>query len=223
MYQATVLFDFDSTIIQGESFELMLMPKLKHIPKVLAKIEQITAMGMAGEIIFSESVKKRFDLAAPSLADIERFVDNALPSIISDGFKTLFTMLKASNIDIWIISGGLGRVIQPFANYLGIKNEKVIALEGCWDSEGNFVEIIKTPALLSKVDAAKDYQAKWLNPVIIVGDGYTDYQLKEASIADYFICYTEHVQRDQVISLADKSISSAKALEKLILEKSTAL
>ena len=35
--------------------------------------------------------------------------------------------------------------------------------------------------------------------VIVVGDGYTDYQLFEAGLADKFIAYTEHVERASIM------------------------
>ena len=110
------------------------------------KIEQITKLGMSGEITFSESVKKRFELASPSLGDIDKFINDAMPSSISSGFKALFTVLNSFNIDIWIISGGLKKVIQPFAAYLGVEKEKIIALEGRWDSQGDFIEVICSQA-----------------------------------------------------------------------------
>ncbi|MCF6764748.1 HAD-IB family phosphatase [Thiotrichales bacterium 19S3-7] len=219
MVRATILFDFDSTIIKGESFELMLTEKLTQSPEVLAQITQLTKMGMAGEIPFADSVKRRFGLVSPSLKDIDCFIDVALPGIITKGFQTLFKKLFALNIDIWIVSGGLKKLILPFASYLAIEPEKVIALDGIWDEQGNFIEVIKNTSLISKIEATKPYQNKWQTPVIIVGDGYTDYQLKQSKIANYFICYTEHVQRDEVIALADIAVSSASELEREILNK----
>lgn len=216
MFKGTILFDFDSTVIKGESFELILKPKLKNNPKLLEKIEEITIEGMSGRLSFYQSVQARFALASPSIFDIEHFVSNSLPKIITDGFFELFKKLKRNGYDLWIISGGLKRVIEPFADYLGI-GANVIALEADWNQKGEFIKLKQTPSLQSKVlavDALKDQLTK---PVIIVGDGYTDYELKASNIAEYFIYYSEHIKRETVIKYADVCAASALDLDKMII------
>ena len=39
--------------------------------------------------------------------------------------------------------------------------------------------------------------------IIIVGDGYTDYEIKKFNVAKYFLAYTAHVKRDNVVKNAD--------------------
>ena len=41
------------------------------------------------------------------------------------------------------------------------------------------------------------------NDIIVIGDGYTDYEIKKYGLAKYFIAYTNHVSRDNVIKNAD--------------------
>ena len=41
------------------------------------------------------------------------------------------------------------------------------------------------------------------NDIIIVGDGYTDYEIKKFNVAKYFLAYTAHVKRDNVVKNAD--------------------
>ena len=39
--------------------------------------------------------------------------------------------------------------------------------------------------------------------VIVIGDGWTDYQIKESGLADYFIAYIESISRKAVIKKGD--------------------
>ncbi|MCF6767237.1 HAD-IB family phosphatase [Thiotrichales bacterium 19S11-10] len=217
MTKATVLFDFDSTVIKGESFEMMLSQKLKQQPGLLDKITDITNLGMTGKIPFRQSINERFQLAKPTLSDIESFKLEALPNFITKGFKHLCQSLKETQVDLWIVSGGLKKVIEPFAEYLGIDINHIIAIEAVWDMQGEFIKLIESAALDSKVKAAQGYANQWTKPTIIIGDGYTDYQLKEANIADYFLYYNEHVKRDEIMKLADFSANNANDLYKKII------
>ena len=52
-----------------------------------------------------------------------------------------------------------------------------------------------------KVELVKSLNLK--NDIIIVGDGYTDYEIKKFNVAKYFLVYIAHVKRDNVIKNAD--------------------
>ena len=43
---------------------------------------------------------------------------------------------------------------------------------------------------------------------IVIGDGYTDYEIKKYGYADIFIAYTQHVNRIKVSNLADYKSNS---------------
>ena len=43
---------------------------------------------------------------------------------------------------------------------------------------------------------------------IVIGDGYTDYEIKKHGYADIFIAYTEHIDRSNVSSLANYKSNS---------------
>ena len=44
--------------------------------------------------------------------------------------------------------------------------------------------------------------------IVVIGDGYTDYEIKKYGYADIFIAYTEHVNRINVSNLADYKSNS---------------
>ena len=41
------------------------------------------------------------------------------------------------------------------------------------------------------------------NDIIVVGDGYTDYEIKKFNEAKYFLAYAAHVKRNNVIENSD--------------------
>ena len=61
-----------------------------------------------------------------------------------------------------------------------------------------------------KVKQLKKLELK--GKIIVIGDGYTDYRMKEKGGADLFIAFTENIKREKVIAVADKSISNFKEL-----------
>lgn len=199
-----VLFDFDSTLIKEESLELILAPLLQDNKNKLLEIEKITNLGMQGSIGFRESLESRLAIASPTKDSIQDFIDAHCPSILTDGMQSLIDELHKNGTNVWIFSGGLADSIRPFADVLNIPRENVFAVEVNWNPKGSFKSLDNTNgACDSKLIAFENVKSLFSGEVIAVGDGYTDYKLKEGGYADKFIAYTEHVQRDNVIQKAE--------------------
>ena len=54
---------------------------------------------------------------------------------------------------------------------------------------------------LAKIEAVKTLELNDI--VIVIGDGYTDYEIKKYGHASIFIAYIEHVNRENVTKFAD--------------------
>lgn len=192
MNKPTLIFDFDSTLVNIETLEVVL--KNNCNASELKEIESLTIAGMEGSMPFSESLQKRLAIAKPTLKQLTSFVNEADTVLTDHALETLNELHK--DFDIWIISGGFRELIHPFAKYLGIKENQVLAVSALWSQDGSFQSLDSSnPFCDGKVQGAKAYQAQWTAPVTIVGDGATDYALFEQGIADQFIAYTEHAQR----------------------------
>ena len=214
MSNGTVIFDFDSTVIQIESLEEILAQKLSHSPNKMIKIKALTDQGMNGEINFHQSISKRLEIAAPDLPDLQAFYNNHGCKILTNGIPKLINWLQHNQITIYIISGGLYESIIPFANVLNIPEENVYAVKLHWTAEGKYIGINQQdPFSHSKVSGATTIASQWQKPVIIVGDGYTDYQLFSAGLTNHFIAYTEHQKRDKVIQLAQYKADNISILK----------
>ena len=169
-----IIFDFDSTVIKGESLEILLEPLLTANPEKLVEIEKITNMGMAGELDFKTSLQRRLAIAQPTKQAIDDFVATNCPSVFTDGMVELIAKLHREGHNVWIFSGGLADSIRPFAKYLNIPSENVYAVEIKWDNDGQFIELdMDNGAVNSKVVAFGKVKEKFVNcENVIVGDWF---------------------------------------------------
>lgn len=212
-----IIFDFDSTLIQKESLELILEPLLEGDSDKLAEIEKITNLGMQGELNFRDSLEQRLAIASPTKQSIQGFADKYCPEILTNEIKELIEKLKANGYQIWIFSGGLTESIEPFAEYLQIPKENVFAVEVQWNNDGSFKSLNNiNGACDSKLVAFEKVRDRFEGEIIAVGDGYTDYQLFEAGLADKFIAYTEHIERENVVEKAESTAMDVGVLKYIL-------
>ena len=190
---ATVVFDFDSTLVPVESLEEVLRTSVPN-SDVLTRIEEITRRGMEGELDFRTSLEARLALASPDLASV-RATGRSLALELTSGAAACIEWLTAQRHDVRIVSGGFRDVILPSAHALGLAGQHVHAVSVRWTDDGAFDSLVEDGFVDSKVTGASDIHAEWSRPVIAVGDGATDMALATAGIADTFIAFTEHVRR----------------------------
>ena len=213
---ATLLFDFDSTLIRCESLEVLLAKHLHGQPDKMQAIEDLTNRAMNGEMPFAEALEQRLRIAAPTQQDIREFCHN--PEYwLTQSMAECIQSLHAQH-DIWIISGGIKDVISPFADYLNIPADHVHAAQLHWDADGHFAGINHDePFSHSKKLGAEQIASHWQQqPVIMIGDGMSDYEIFACGLAQHFIAYSEHAARPVVDRVAtEKAHSPAKLLDVL--------
>ena len=221
----TVIFDADSTIFTIETLDQLSVPILKSNPDKLEKIHELTNLGMQGKINFHQSLKKRLDILQLNKADIPPFA-STLNNYITQGFKELVQDLKARNIDLWVLSGGLIEVIQPVLLSIGFDKDKIHGSGVNWDKNGDYISLSDNyPLNYSKAEALKisNWHNQWDRPRIMIGDGFTDLKLYQEKMVDNMIVYTEHAARDNVIALAPYKAHNVlevrKVLAKLLNDK----
>ncbi|WP_440683439.1 HAD-IB family phosphatase [Cysteiniphilum halobium] len=213
-----VIFDFDSTLIRFESLEVIMAELLQGDQFKIQQIETLTNAGMNGEMSFRDSLEARLKVAKPTKAALDAFVAQYCPSALTVGIKELIEQLHQQHVKVWVISGGFSELILPFAEYLGIPASRVFAVNLHWDENGYFDGLNNSNGFCdSKVTGATNIQDQLTGKTVIVGDGFTDYELYNAGVADEFIAYIEHVQRDKVLSVAKLCAKNVDELEKLII------
>lgn len=213
---ATVIFDFDSTIITCESLELILKDQVKDRPELMEKIHQITDAGIRGKIPFSESLSRRLAIAAPTKEDVEAFGSVAVESITS-GMEVYIQRLLKAGVDVWIVSGGIRESLLPVGKKIGIDSTKIFAVQLLWNNENNYAGIDSTdPFSRSKVEGVKGLVLGMASPIIAVGDAMSDYCLLTEELVDHFVLFTEHLVCKEIIELGIEQASNVLELEEKI-------
>lgn len=200
------LIDFDSTCIQTEGLEELAAIALKMHPQkkfILQQMKTLTEKGMNGSLPFAISLKERIKLLQASESDIRELIKilkkKISPSILRN--KKFFSLYKDN---IYIISGGFKEFIVPVVSTLDISPEHVFANTFLFDKKGTIIGIDENNVLAQDGGKAKLIKSLKLKGTIIsIGDGYTDYILKEAGIVKKFIAFTENVARESVTKNAD--------------------
>lgn len=200
------VIDFDSTFTKVEAFDALAEISLRDHPdreERTHKIHEITNQGMNGSISFRESLEQRLDLLAPSKQHLEPLIQR-LKGSVSESFKRNRDFFEKYADNIFIISNGFREFIVPIVGDYGIKPENVLANEFRFDDRGKVVGFDMDNPLSS--NGGKVEQLKKLNlpgDVYVIGDGYTDYEIKHAGLANKFYAFTENVERENILSKAD--------------------
>ena len=177
-----VVFDMDSTLIQGEVINV-----LAEHAGVGDPVARITASTMNGEMDFKESFSRRVALLKG--LDVEVLKETARNLVLTEGAERVIQTLKKLGYKIGIISGGFdffGEYLQNklgldyvFANVLEVENGKVTGnVNGDIIDGPKKAEILKTIATVENIS---------LQQTIAVGDGAND--LPMISIAGLGIAY----------------------------------
>lgn len=208
---ATVIFDFDSTLVACESLEEVLRDKNLDA-SVMDQIHQITAAGMSNKISFLLSLEKRLGIIDVEKNDFLRFGDMAY-EFLTPGMEPLIADLMAQGVDVWIISGAMQECLLSLGKRLGIAADHILGVHLLWSAEGRFIGFDNTKAMhRSKVEGAKAMASRWTTPKIVIGDAMTDYALFEHGLVEHFILFTQHARRQAVV---DKSCKEAKDVSEL--------
>ncbi|MBX2916823.1 MAG: phosphoglycerate dehydrogenase [Cyclobacteriaceae bacterium] len=200
------VIDFDSTFTKAEAFDVLADISLKDHPdfeKIRAEIVSITNQGMDGSISFRESLEKRIKLLAPNRRHLDQLVV-VLRGMVSESFKRNREFFQTYADNIYIISNGFHAFIDPVVTEFGIKPENILANRFVFDEQGNVIGFDKENPLSQ--NNGKVEQLKRLNlpgDVYVIGDGYTDYEIKHAGLANKFFAFTENVEREKVLNKAD--------------------
>lgn len=209
--QQIFLIDFDSTFIKSEGIDELAavsLKKSKDREERLAKIKTLTQQGMDGKIPFGKSLMKRIGLLQANKSHIEKTA-KILKRDISSSILRNKHFFKTYKNNIYIISGGFEEFIIPVVKSFGISENHIFANTFLFDKEGNITGIdTKNPLAHDngKVKLIKSLKLK--GDIYVIGDGYTDYKLKEEGLVKKFIAFTENIEREVVIKKADHIASS---------------
>ncbi|MBI4093880.1 HAD-IB family phosphatase [Candidatus Kaiserbacteria bacterium] len=218
MKYASLIFDFDSTIVDCETLDMMSEVALagrRDRDAVVAEVRRLTVLGMEGAIPFGESLARRISLIAPT-RDVVREVAARMVKHITPSFLAHKRFFTEHRDRIYVISGGFEEIIFPVADALGIDRSHVLANAFVYDAGGvASVDHGRSSAHAAGKARAVE-EAGVLQPRVIIGDGWTDYEIRKRGAADAFIAYIEHVKRAKVVAKADAVAASFDDLLQLL-------
>ena len=200
------VFDFDSTLTRVEALDVLAEMTLHRNPKkdeIVDEIQKITNLGIDGDISFTESLERRIKLLNANKSDLKGLVAE-LRKKISKSIESNKEFFEKFADDIYVISCGFKEFIDPIVAEYNIPSERVYANTFKFDEQGNIVGFDEENPLSQhngKIDCLK--QMNLDGEVQVIGDGYSDYVMREAGIADKFFAYTENVHRDKAADNAD--------------------
>jgi D-3-phosphoglycerate dehydrogenase len=206
-----LIIDFDSTFIKLETLEEISKEALRDNPKkdkIQKDIEKITRQGMHGKLSFGESLKKRLALFSANRKDINS-VNEKIKKSVTDSFLDNRDFFGKYGKQIFVISGGFKECIFPVTDDFEIPRKNVLANDFKFNEKGKVIGIDENN-LASKTQG-KVRQAENLNlkgRIFVIGDGWTDFEIKREHQADYFLAFTENVRRESVVELADGEVRS---------------
>ena len=201
------IIDFDSTFVKSEGLEELARTALKNNPKknqIYEKIKAITNLGLEGKLSFEKSLSQRLKLFRGTKKDVQT-VAHLFKRKVTNSIKHNKQFFKTYKDSIYIVSGGFKEFIIPVMKAFRIPNSNIFANTFIFDRTENIVGYDRKNPLAQdngKYNAVRLLDLK--GEIYIIGDGYTDYQIKQLGAAKYFIAFTENVTRKSVIKEADQ-------------------
>jgi len=191
-----LVFDCDSTLARIEGVEEL---SLLRGPEVRTEIARLTEAAMSGEVPLQEVFGRRLELVAPRRNDVatigRRYIEEAVP-----GVRETFAALRSLDKELRIVSGGLRLAVVAFANWLGVPDERVHAVQTWFDADGRLLRFDLQSPLVRRGGKREVLAALPAARTALIGDGMTD--AEAADLVDCFVAFGGVRRRPAVEALA---------------------
>jgi D-3-phosphoglycerate dehydrogenase / 2-oxoglutarate reductase len=205
------IIDFDSTITKVEGLDQLAAIALAQShdgDKIVQQIKELTDAGMNGELSLSESLSKRMSLLNANQKHVDILI-NFLLKNISDSFERNKKFLTEYADQILVVSSGFKDFIIPVIEHLGLKAKNVYANTFIYNENGDITGVDNTNVLSQtggKINLVKSLNLD--GHISVIGDGFTDFEIKQNGLADRFYAFVENVERQKVVEVADFTIKT---------------
>jgi phosphoserine phosphatase len=171
-----VVFDVDSTLVQGEVIEMLAAKAGRE-----AEVRELTAAAMRGELDFTQSLRRRAALLAGLPESV--FAEVAAELELTPGARTTIRTLKRMGFKCGVVSGGFTRVIEGLAEELGldfVAANDLEVVEGTLTGKvvGRIIDRAGKAAALRRFAEQADIP---LAQCVAVGDGANDIDMISAA------------------------------------------
>ena len=191
-----ICFDCDSTLSKIEGIDEL----ARRVGKG-EKMSKLTDLAMNGIVPLEAVYARRLSAIRPDQYSINWLADLYIAEIV-EGVKDVFATLLAQDKAVYIISGGLRQAILPLANFLGLPESHVHAVDIYFNEDGSYLNYdLNSPLAKTGGKAVVVGTLKGQGSLVMVGDGKTDMEAKEAGA--YVLGFGGVVDRAIVRELAD--------------------
>ena len=212
----TVILDVDSTLSRTEGIDWLAALRGNTLTR---EIEAVTNRAMRGEIRLEDVYASRLEAIRPTRAEIEalgqEYVRTAMP-----GAHAAVSALRGAGVHVIIVSGGIRQAVLVLGRWLAVADDDVHAVGlgftqsgdyGGFDAESPLARSGGKPVLLRRLDV--------LRPVLAVGDGITDAELRTVNppAVDALVAFTGVVARAPVVAAADFCIDNFSQLLPIVV------
>lgn len=200
------VLDFDSTLIRCETLQVIAevaIPDAAARAAVGKQLRELTDAAMSGRMDYAESLRARLALLRLPRARLAEVAER-LGRDITLSFLRNREFLAGNAEHIYVVTSGFRELAEPVIRELGLRSDHLLAntltfdaqdlSDGCdWGNplarDGGKVEVVRGLGLDGRV--------------IVVGDGWSDYQIRAAGLAERFYAFTENVARPEVLAKAE--------------------
>lgn len=206
--QKYIVIDFDSTFMKVEALEELAEIVFAELPaaqreKKVNEIKHITDLGVDGKITFNDSLTRRLAQLSFNKDHLQILIDR-LRDQVSTSFSRNKAFFEKYKEQIYIVSNGFKEFIDPVVAAYHIDSDHVCANTFLFDEEGNVIGFDQENPLAHSKGKSRTLKALDLpGEIYVIGDSYTDYEMKEAGIAHKFFAFTENVLRENILDRAD--------------------
>lgn len=210
------MLDVDSTLSGVEGIDQL---AALRSDAVRARVAEITALAMQGEVALADVYAERMAAVRPTRAEVIELGHEYIARTESGAPEALAALANAG-VRIVLVSAGLREAIVPLAKSVGLSDSDVHAVSVHFTDRGEYAGFDAASPLTQ--NGGKAIVVQKLNlprPILAVGDGLTDAELKtlDPPAVDAFAAYTGVVARAPVISVADYTINNFEQLLSLVL------
>jgi phosphoserine phosphatase len=209
----SVIFDVDSTLSAVEGIDWL---AAQRGPEIEAWSAGLTERAMQGEIPIEAVYGERMRIVKPTLFEIEQLGKVYVERMATGAAETI-AELRANNVEVIMVSGGLREAILPLAKELGVDQKNVHAVSVFFGQDGTYAGF-DDASLLTRQSGKRTIvgQMDLKGPILAVGDGMTDCEIK--AVVQGFAAFVEFTRREAVIERADYVVENFDQLRDLILE-----
>jgi len=170
-----ICFDCDSTLSKIEGID-----ELARRVGLGEEMSKLTDLAMNGIVPLEAVYEQRLSLIRPDQISINWLADLYIAEIV-EGVKKVFASLLAQDKTVHIISGGLRQAILPLADYLGLPESHVHAVDIYFNEDGSYHSYdINSPLARTGGKAVVVSGLKAQGSLVMIGDGKTDLEAKQA-------------------------------------------